>query len=323
MFFTVKKTSRPSIKYLTIQHPGLSLQEMDDSIQPSHEPTASRHTVMLNNSVSKLSRSYSDSYLLNGSDTGFTALAVDSNGEDLFHSQIYPSSSVGALKFSYSFPIIPQINDNSLPSADVLPPQVPCSDTSSYSSDDGYSQKQYLLPEDPEIDYNNKYLALKRRKKLPLLKILDADYFTDTSTLSSLYADISDESKQVESVACVDEESSSHNQVPSLQPIDKRNKRLLTSEVSSSDSSVALNKETHSFIASSLNTNGEGKYEKSLGKIIARYHQRKQKSLSQDSSVCVLNKTTDHSTSNTPITTVFSTKEQEILNDNDDQAVED
>jgi len=343
--FTAKKTSDTSIKYVTIRHPGLSLQGKTD-IQCFQEHSTSRHTmyatatksVMFNDTVSKLSRSYSDSYLFSGSNTGFTELPADSTGENFFNPQIYSSPNSDALKF-YSLPVIPQ-NVDYFPSADVLSSWVPWSDSSSYSSEDEYSQKQHLLPGDSETDCSSKYLTLKRGTNMPLLNrshSLDADYFLlsyEAPPLPSLCADVT---KQVKSGPFTYAESS-HANGSELPPENKWHKRLSSSEVSHSDSSLnmlALNKEVYLFIANSLNSNGKEKCKTSLGEIFAKYCQKE--SMSQESSVGMLNKTTfksDHTNEvasqehlhKTPQTTESSRKQQKnekMLNDNDDQIGED
>ena len=114
--FIVKKTSNSSIGYMyvTIQHSGL-----DDSIQSSQEHITSGHTIYItaadsmiqDYTGSKLSRNYSDSYLLNGS---FTSQTVDSTGELFFYSQIHSPANSNSSQF-YSRPHIPQNVDDHLP----------------------------------------------------------------------------------------------------------------------------------------------------------------------------------------------------------------
>ena len=233
---------------------------------------------------------------------------------------------------------------------DVLLPQVPQSDSFSSSSDDECSQKQHLnlmLPGDPEIDHSNKYLTLKRGTNMPVRNrshSLNTDYFVpsyETPPPSSSCADInstvSDESKQVMSGLCVDEASNSGNELSSLQPTNhydnRQQERLLSSEVSNSDSSVnisSLNQEVYTFVANSLNPKGDEKCETSLGEIFARYCQKE--SLSHDNPVEVPHETTrktlepDHtneiehaSESSSPLASVSSRQEKEMVNDNDDQ----
>ena len=265
---------------------------MNDSTQSSQEHIASGHTIyttaadsmIQDYTGSKLSRSYSDSYLLNGS---FTSQTVDSTGELLFYSQIHSPANSNSSQF-YSLPHIPQNVDDHLPSADVLLPQVPQSDSFSSSSDDECSQKQHLnlmLPGDQEIDHSSKYLTLKRGTNMPFRSrshSLNADYFVpsyETPPPSSSCADInstvSDESKQAMSGLCVDEASNSGNELSSLQPTNhydnRQQERLLSSEVSNSDSSVnisSLNQEVYTFVANSLNPKGDEKCETSLDEIL-------------------------------------------------------